>query len=222
MNERSIRFNDEMIRAILRDKKTQTRRPVKVQPNKDWYPYHRPDRQWTWCVNGSGVSGGDTFQCPFGQVGDRLWVREAWKPTCQWGEPNNISYIRYRADSSRHVIEHTLGGVQTDNWRPSIHMPEWASRITLEITDIRVERVQEINEADCVAEDCPATIKIGPPDCYSSQFGKTESSKSPIETFQAVWNNIYASKGFGFDTNCWVWVITFRRVMNTHTRSKEK
>jgi len=204
MKERYIRFNDMMIRAILRDEKTQTRRPVKPQP--EYGENHAVSGLFGtffhgWNIDHPAVTVKDIVKhCPFGQVGDRLWVQEAWKPTCRWGKPDSISYIRYRADSSRCIVQHTLGGVQTDNWRPSIQMPEWASRITLEITDVRLEKLQCMGDREARLE---GVKPFG---------GMCATGSTHLYTFRELWNSLYAAKGFGFYTNCWVWVIRFRRV----------
>ena len=152
VRERPILFSAPMVRAILEGRKTQTRRVVKPQP------HHGPVGEMVclggadWAMDDGDLSG--QFRCPYGVPGDRLWVREAWAPN----EGSAGGYI-YRAD----VGEGSSGFYQADlkigewthiapRWRSSIHMPRWASRITLRITDVRVERLQDISEADAIAE----------------------------------------------------------------------
>lgn len=192
MKERPILFSGEMVRAILDGRKTQTRRPVTTGLEEFftrgigsgctetiW-----KDKKRTLNVGG----GGDTravvihMLCPFGKVGDRLWVRETWqeKSVTGWsplhGCEMDEDHLVYRAD----------GG--PGPWRPSIHMPRWASRITLEITDVRVQRVQEISEGDA-----------------------REEGRQSREELSGTWDAIYADK-YSWAANPWVWAITFRRV----------
>lgn len=208
MKERPILFNGEMVRAILDGRKTQTRRPVKPQPVKygddgAWiHPATESEPQWA-----AHLGDAIKWACPFGQVGDRLWVRETWAHDAPSLEecrsrfedffPSSLPYGPYfRADS---VHEGT--GLR---WRPSIHMPRWACRIVLEITDVRVERVQEISKDDAVAEGCDES--------------KSEQAKTcgyflkPTPKFITVWNSCYSARGLGWNENPLVWVIDFKRV----------
>jgi len=180
-----IKFTDEMVRAILAGTKTQTRRPVKQSSivehpaipgafvvtigKMQWWLNCQKDHPYH-ILNG----------CPFGKVGDRVWVKEAYS------FDENLEPI-YRAD-----------GVSLEkgiSWNSLSTMPQRASRITLEITEIQVEKVQEITEDDAMAEGME--IK-----CDST--GRTR--------FRNGWDKIYKEKGFGWDANPWVWVISFRRV----------
>ena len=188
--ERPILFSAPMIRAILENRKTQTRRIVKhprstgafvrVDYGNGWWPYVSVDGE-----SFSDASGNETPMLPpHGGIGDRLWVRETWRPYGWW--PNNLT-LQYRADNrieDREVPDTVEGdhwldriceqcseecnkaGCNEDDgnwawdgdennpiqWRPSIHMPRWASRITLEVTDVRVEQLQLISDADIQAE----------------------------------------------------------------------
>jgi hypothetical protein len=137
------------------------------------------------------------IKCPYGVVGDRLYVRETWKPTKSY--VSCLSYIRYLADDSRRAVGHSLGGSGIDKWRPSIHMPKWASRIWLEITDIRVERVQDITYSNMKAEGCiPDNVCGGYVDKLRERYWKP------------LWDSINAKKGYGWQINPWVWVISFK------------
>lgn len=176
--ERPIIFSTPMIRAILDGRKTQTRRVAKDPARCEWL-----DGMWT--------------ACPYGCVGDRLWVREAiYHCNGKWQQPNQ-EWIRYKATDKQPDADWPL--------RPSIHMPRWASRIALEIVEVRVERVQDITEVDAKAEGVhgeypadrpPTAIFSGP---YRAQFSR-------------LWNSINAKRGFEWAKNPYVWVVSFRRI----------
>ena len=167
MKERPILFGGDMVRAILDGRKTQTRRPVKLDFSGR---VRRARRSWH-LEDPNAVNA-----CPFGAPGDRLWVRETW--AC----PQTVTY--YRADEEALLP-------RGEKWTPSIHMPRWASRIALEVTAVRVERVQDITEKDALAE---GTIPL--------------DRSTPREMFAEVWQSIYAN----WPTNPWVWVVEFRRI----------
>ncbi|MVF02755.1 hypothetical protein [Serratia marcescens] len=186
MKERPVIFNGEMVRAILDGRKTQTRRIAKAD-------------------NSNHLLG-----CPFGQVGDRLWVRETWADVNHDGHPA----IAYRADGGLRVIGEDDGEEEDPNlekywfaqwyadlisgaegnWRPSIHMPRWASRISLEITAVRVERLTMISHEDAIAEGAP----------------RASCCRDPRHGFIELWESIYGKESIAADP--WVWVIEFRRV----------
>ena len=190
--ERSILFSGDMVRAILNGRKTQTRRPVKPQPAGEW------------------AAPGRTM-CPLGQVGDHLWVRETWGiadlflsaeyALAQFNSDEDCAaYIgevpgHYNLDEIKDHVVYREDHDRPFFWRPSIHMPRWASRIDLEITGVRVERVQQISHGDCYAE--------------GSRWPVDEDDEGG---FINLWNGIYATKGYGWDANPWVWVLEFRRI----------
>ena len=204
MNEHPIIFSTEMVRAILSGRKTHTRRVMKPQPTfdgVDWIRFGDDIRQ-NWCLD-----------CPFGKIGDRLWVRETWGAVSQTEEsaPLEECKIEYRADlpsgstdyPGEWPADEARGSDIAPKWRPSIHMPRWASRITLEIVKVRVERVQEISLEDSKAEGMPA---------YSMAMGVlSDNPPDPRWKFIGLWNSINAKRGFGWDSNPWVWVIEFKR-----------
>lgn len=205
MTEHSIIFNGDMVRAILRGEKAQTRRPVKPQPATGCIysingahnaALHLTDAG---CqvryIPPTGRSKDHLLLCPFGQPGDRLWVRE----TFALGEPPYFG-VAYRADEGDNPED--VGG-ERQKWTPSIHMPRYLSRITLEITDINVERVQDITADEA--------IKEGVVDPIMGTYGL-----SPKTVFRDMWNDIYAERGLGWNENPWVWAITFRRVETSH------
>lgn len=196
VRERPILFSGPMVRAILDGRKTQTRRVVKPQPikgNDEVGPF-------TWWNGGNGpraaASAGfkdvagfqlDMAQyCPYGQPSDRLWVRETFAEI-QKG-------FRYRADFHEHADTRL-------RFKPSIHMPRRASRLTLEITDVRVERIRDVTDADSQAEGSEA---CGHHETHGGQRHRC--------TFRHRWNALNAKRGFGWDANPWVWVLTFTRV----------
>ncbi len=225
MKERPVIFNGEMVCAILDGRKTQTRRVMKPQPEPcyrggHWWPSNtfktmlHIEEQMQNGAGGWGGLAGDA--CPFGQVGDRLWVRETWADVNHDGHPG----IAYRADSGLRVIGEDDGEEEDPNlekywfaqwyadlisgaegnWRPSIHMPRWASRITLEITGVRVERLNDISHDDAKAEGC----------CYGRGGGVPDFAVTPADHFPTLWASIYGVDSW--NANPWVWVISFRRV----------
>lgn len=193
MTERPIIFNGDMVRAILRGEKTQTRRPVKPQPVfDDMY-----SREGTY-DDVIHFKDDCPVMCPFGQPLDRLWVRE----TFALGGPPYFG-VAYRADEGDNPED--VGG-ERQKWTPSIHMPRYLSRITLEITDINVERVQDITEDEA--------IKEGVVDPIMGTYGL-----NPITIFRDLWDALYARQpGLLWKKNPWVWVIAFRRVEQSKER----
>lgn len=186
MKERPILFSGPMVRAILDGRKTQTRRAVKtpIWTGRDDPNPAAPNRY------------GDVATikpCPYGQPGDRLWVRETFAPLVGGPfAPDNP--IMYKA---------TVEKPEIWSWKPSIFMPRWASRITLEITGIRIQRVQEISCDDCRAEGC-GTEEI--PWC-----GDGYTRHPWVDTYRRLWNDINADS---WGDNPWVWVIEFRQIQN--------
>jgi len=194
LKERPILFSGPMVLAILDGHKTQTRRVVKPQPPAD-HPFPQP------CVNDGywwndskddhdDVSFWPTYStclpCPCGKPGDRLWVRETWCNYPMAGH-DGAAGLCYRA---------TNGSVPPGSWKPSIHMPRWASRITLEITGVRVERLNEISRGDAMAEGCPHS---------NLAYGQ-----NPCDWFHELWESINGPESWA--ANPWVWAIEFRKV----------
>lgn len=221
---RPILFSAPMVKAIFAGAKTQTRRVVRPQFHQLW---------------GYGVGiGRDTFaahvditdskgqwrwlQCPFGKPGDHLWVRESFhvvNGAQRWKDGT----ILYRADVGENV-----GGVYVDcaKWKPSIHMPRWASRITLEVVEVRIQRLQEITPADAIAE---GAVEWGTRESIRRNFNESgHRRETPIgsnvfdgtkrnvpylvNAFVELWDSINERRGHGWTVNPWVWVVTFKQV----------
>jgi len=230
MKEYPIFFNDEMVRAILDGRKTQTRRPIKLPKKRDSFvlldygdglwPYQSDDGESPVCNDGNE----HPYNSPYGYAGDRLWVRECFADDMGGAAKRLGDHLCYRADPLHPVFAD--GG-----WTPSIHMPRWASRLTLENTNVRVERLQDISEEDAIAEglysneeyrssagdrrlfDCPV--------CHGDQVhehidmnGATEIDCNHCETaakrFSLLWKSIYGQESL--ENNKWAWVYEFKRI----------
>jgi len=203
--EHPILFSGQMVRAILDGKKSQTRRVVKPQPVCNipgaYFDKYNGGPQWNWWTKDNKVCNGhNIFTCPYGKPGDQLWVRETWTPTqvCNsrginiWADSGPVYYKADPKDFQRNF-----------SWKPSIHMPRWASRITLEITDIRVERVQNISEDDAKKEG----VNFGVVKCPSGEMTLYARCE-----FFSLWESINNKRGFGIGVNPYVWVIEFKRI----------
>lgn len=240
MKERPIIFSAPMVRAILEGRKWQTRRVIKPQPflsenmGMIWKGIARwlhPDGKeqtiknfYNFLGSSNTISNGKKkWQfCPFGIHGDRLWVRETWQSLAvhEHLSPANIpigSDVQYPATYDGWISKH----------RPSIHMPRWASRITLEIADIRVEQLQDISEEDAIAEGAQYFQDIPIEGCNYNP--PRWSMKKPISTmyclssarmaFANFINELHGGKNWNlkshslWDDNPWVWVIEFKRVV---------
>ena len=206
-----------MVRATLEGRKTQTRRVVKPAPSLKGYRNPQDFK-----LHPSGALMGAS-KCPFGPRGDRLWVRETWTLcNCKEGCCPPEDKVAYKADYLKDC--HPYG---MDKWHPSIHMPRWASRLLLEITDVRVERLQEISEEDAKAEGvsdiipCPACNgnddKLMNDGCcvceHSGRIrigGELGSLYGYRDGFMGLWNSIYGPGSW--ELNEWVWVVSFKVV----------
>jgi hypothetical protein len=213
MKERPIIMGAESVRAILEGRKTQTRRVVKPQPKfigEPNVPFKTDD------ANPRGI-----IDCPYGKVGDRLWVRENWgvvshtfdenENICDW-KPNRpatpIQELKFGTGYyDGHVIYEADGGFEWNagddcsietksDWKSSMFMPRSASRITLEITDIRVERLQDITEEDALKEG----------------FHNYGTEVDTLDAFCEAWQKLNVKRGYPWELNPWVWVLTFKVV----------
>lgn len=206
MSERPILFNGAMVRAILAGRKTQTRRVVTHFSGETYATdpvrvgkWKMADGKW-WAyadVAGSSALPLVGLKCPYGSVGDRLWVRETWA----MNEPT--SGIICRADGESH------NGFPA-KWRPSIFMPRWASRLTLEVAGVRVERVQDIGKDGRKAHD---VLAEGITEAQIEHWRKwLHIDDAPAHTFGELWNSINSKRGFGWYSNPFVWVIEFKKL----------
>jgi len=207
MKNHPILFSPAMVRAILDGRKTQTRRVVTPQPPDCCHRLHGPKFYEPTIIDCKGE------QCPgtpvFGvydedgeygarsryEIGHHLWVRESfdWVAGATTADfaTKRFEALKYRADG---------GEPPSGKWSPSIHMPRWASRITLEVTAVRVQRVQEISEDDAMAEGVmPGPFDVQPGHAYRDRFCD-------------LWNHLNANRGYGWNANPWVWCVTFQLV----------
>lgn len=204
MKESQLLFTGPMVRALLEGRKTQTRRLVKLQPHEECGPVevglyhptvidrHCDEQPGAEIFGAYSLDGEWGAKCPYGVIGDRLWVRETFsfvggQGVWELSQAQSLGVERwlYRAD-----------GAAADRWWPSIHMPRAASRITLGVTGVRVERVQDINEADAMAEG----------------FGEQEDAHEPCARDKFLSTFYDLNERAPRTENPWVWVIEFRRL----------
>lgn len=282
--ERPILFSGPMVRALLDGRKIMTRRVMKPQPipsDGPFFEYSDPALRGVW-TNEPRWDNRDLFwvegdnehrwrRCPYGQPGDRLWVRETWTADvghklagytgAWWHEvPKSLRTRRsaemlyYRADDSRyHAPSDEVWALQSADelgpevrrsewepsqedwegvrWQPSIFMPRWASRITLEITNVRVERLQDISPQDALAEGCGEIGDHLPafPEKYeewsevererwragearATYIARCADADNAIAAFSQLWDSINAGRGYSFESNPWVWAISFQPI----------
>jgi hypothetical protein len=208
IKERPILFSAPMVRAILEGRKTVTRRAVKGL---------KTDNPVITCADGSPIRSGacwdigkSIIHCPYGKPGEQLWVRETWY--CDHFEvmrgpylkPDDLDVGEALDDGTLVYAADGLTPYEADQpiWKPSIHMPRWASRILLEITEVRVERLQDISRADIRAEglQCPP------------ELASDDVSPNYRDWYPAAWRELWESTGGNWDANPWVWVVEFKRV----------
>ncbi|HGL5856951.1 TPA: hypothetical protein ACKFQM_003674, partial [Klebsiella pneumoniae] len=198
ISERGMIFNAEMVRALLDGRKTQTRRPIKWKQTRFTEIGEREDgSKWPWSEDAEHAC--DFWHpCPFGAVGDRIWVREAFRVHSR---ATDVATLVYKASERNSWTEQTRRvpvavcnkPATPEKWTPSLHMPRWASRILLEITGVRVERLRSMSQDDARAEGVIA-------------------ASGPMEAglaFRELWDSIYGEESW--KANPWVWVIEFKR-----------
>jgi hypothetical protein len=215
MTERPILFSGPMVRAIIDGTKTQTRRLVKGTA--------------LWWLSGENsftpkfVANPENHLCPHGHAGDRLWVRETYQPDppddgtwhgTAWrgckGSP--VSEIPERFQTPGHCLYRaSWEGPSLVGWRPSIHMPRWASRIQLELTRVLAERLQDISEADAIAEGVDRFLGCQQDDDTAAfnRIGPVDNDSFPIARYAALWESINGAGSW--DANPWVWCLEFKR-----------
>lgn len=227
MKTTGICFTDEEVRAIFAGRKTQKRQVVKLprwaEPDEfeiDHAFFNGQRLDWPYAIaKASGCQA--AISCPYGAVGDRLWVRETWNALCdgQWWHEMKVPL------SDKNVLNWAITNPvepafdeAPSRWLPSIHMPRWASRITLEITGVRVEMVKQISEIDAVAEGTrakPEGEAYSP--AHHSWVYKPKSTLPNLMTgakgvYAFMWDSINAKRGYSWDENPWVWVVEFKQV----------
>lgn len=210
IKERPILFSAPMVRAILEGRKTVTRREVKKRAALD-------------CLAAGFEPAflalpGNADLCPYGTSGDRLWVRETWAADAQVDEvaPRDLSQgepIYYAADGAARQTGCAM--IKPGKGRPSIHMPRWVSRILLEITDVSVERLQDISGAQAIAEGIVGVAfrpDDGWPICTGYMVGPDDGKTSLETTAAKAFAGLWDSVGGDWNANPWVWVVEFKRV----------
>jgi len=239
IKERPIIFSGEMIKAILDGRKTQTRRVIKPQPMDNYGPDGEPNGLRYKSIM-DGLPNDLIEFCPYGQPGDRLWVQESY--CAHWGDrvgkgwpnawvlqsgekikqkdgtfkicsPGNKLYVYHKINmNDKPPLPHL-------KWIRPFGCYRWASRITLEITELRIERVQDISEAEAKAEGAKKAIwycPSGKSEAHHKYLGGRESMiKQRIiykNGFATLWDSINRKRGFGWDQNPWVWVIDFKKI----------
>lgn len=200
MHERPILFNGAMVRAILDGRKTVTRRAViKASQPETIFPSDFSATEAMVELN-STVHGTTWWKaCPYGKPGDRLWVRETF---AVYGD-EKFAAIHYRADRPHDVGRKGVG------YKPSIHMPRWACRLVLEVTDVRVERLQAITYEQAAAEGVQRDQRMW----FATDEGGT-AFQYPEQAFAQLWRQT----GGDWDANPWVWVVEFKRVEVANVR----
>ncbi|PAW76790.1 MAG: hypothetical protein B9S32_13715 [Verrucomicrobia bacterium Tous-C9LFEB] len=230
----------DMVKPTLADTKTNTRRAVRFpafveNPEFNSWQDGFPEGRRAIFL-GSHSEEFFSVKCPYGQIGDRLWVRETWAGANTEDGPA----ILYRANNHRRYLMHEDAFLEADptarggrcfdysktgrvdfsawagdlegedkGWKPSIHMPRWASRITLEIVDIRIERVQDISDEDSMAEGIIHSKWKW--DCFETPDGHI-LYRSPAQAFKELWDSINSDRGLSWAVNPWAWVIVFKRL----------
>ena len=211
VRERPILFSGRLVRGLLEGRKSVTRRVINPQPTEKWgHGVHQSDGRFY--VHGR-FDGIDTwFACPYGAPGDRLWVRETHHyldARADWSQPPQVGWLpvhlTFQADDTMRTVEAPAEDWTESwcndhiRWRPSIHLHRWASRISLEVTEVRVERLQDITDEEAIAEGVPTR-------------GTTHWAGKWRDEFHQLWDELNAARGYGWDANPWVWVIRFRKV----------
>lgn len=203
MIERPILFSAEMVRAVLRGDKTQTRRVVKPSKKSEWL------FSADWADSFVIAPGNNALEyCPYGQVGDQLWVRETF---CQVDDTDHGGelWVDYRA-TPKYSEEHPAGWENAPcdhealKWKPSIFMPRALSRIQLDVLSVRVERLRDISVQDIVDEGINAEVRVLDHDVAEGTVAQVLKHR-----FMELWDGINAKRGYGWDTNPWVWAVEF-------------
>jgi hypothetical protein len=199
MKEKPILFSGPMIKAILEGRKRMTRRVAKVDDFGNLHLRHG------WSIQAdAGIQDVRQERLPW-HTGMRLWVRETWAHVTDYDGQFLLDNRKalYRADGETNITP--------TKWRPSIFMPRWASRITLELTGVRVERVQDISTADVEAEGFDVASKL-PPVVPAGTNLEILAWQVAQDLFRKTWDALNGKRGFPWESNPWVWVLEFKRV----------
>lgn len=203
MKEHPIIFSTDMVKAILDGSKTMTRRVVGTQPKVNEtignISCNRIVEYWFLCDSDGDEIPDSEIKCPYGQVGDRLWVKETW------GQAINIS----QGDTGTLYYKASNETNWQGKWKPSIFMPRWVSRIRLEITGIRVERLQKISHEDAIREGCYIKHTLAG---NKVQLHPKVCDTATVHNFARLWDSINAKRGYSWKENPFVWVLEFRRI----------
>ncbi|MBE3130599.1 MAG: hypothetical protein IMZ54_07765 [Acidobacteria bacterium] len=213
MKERPILFSSEMVKAILDGRKTQTRRVVKPQPEQGLtignISCNGMQEEWFLCDKDGDEIPDSIINCPYGQPSDRLWVRETWDVYSSESDnqPSGPPVVTYKADGG-------YSATRPGRWRSPIFMPRTMSRITFEITAVRVERLQDISEENAKAEGCGGYVGGEGPvnECVLAVEPGYLHQRFFRDGFSFLWDSLNAKRGYGWDANPFVWVISFRRI----------
>jgi hypothetical protein len=213
MKERPIIFNSDEVRGIIDGRKTMMRRVIKPQPFEIPYRdcYGNEESACFWRYGEEREDWPTPKDCPFGQPGDRLWVKET-----------HIAYEQYHVQYFADSLDHSRDKEYGVTWASPVRMPRWASRITLEIINVHVERLQDISEEEVRAEGFDASWLIWHEgddahntrreEIYSRfgvEAGNTRTA-SECDEFAYLWDKLYAKRGYGWDANPWVWCVSFK------------
>ena len=229
--ELPILFSGPMVRATLEGRKTMTRRVVKPQPKYAEHPFQvSGDQSMNWYQSNPdyprhGNMMSYTWKCPYGQPGDRLWVRETWTTKDEIWDDDKAEAFMVNAAVDPSMLIYRADGEVKRRWRPSIFMPRWASRINLEVVNVRVERLLEITTRDIIREGYPVpkmpeiseSEKEIIRNCCAADLAiathpatQLLSITPPKEWFCNLWESINGPGSW--EANPWVWVIEFRKI----------
>jgi hypothetical protein len=206
MTDRPILFSGAMVRALLAGRKTQTRRVGRMRPG-----VMMDDLEWDGPPGTirTGRARMEHIAVPFA-VGDRLYVREAWRT---WGIFDDLAPSKLTGNEGLSYVADESAGPHPGKFRQGMHMPRWASRLTLAVTDVRVQRLQDISEADAEAEGIQRIALCGVPGGSWKSYDPNHASHVgwvlAVQSYQSLWDSLNEVRGYGWDTNPWVLAVTF-------------
>jgi hypothetical protein len=222
-----ILFNTEMVMAILDGRKTTTRRVIKPQPNYELRRMNDKYHRGQWHEYSENPLCDTAFKSPWGveypellgDVGDILYVRETF---CKYDAGHVINGVKYAYKADATPASEEARRAYGYKWHPSIHMPKEAARIFLKVTDVKVERLQDITNAGALAEECDGCGLSSSSGCESGL--SVEPYDFSVEKFETVWDSTVKKSDrdkYGWNANPWVWVIEFKRMENPEGSKKE-